>query len=86
MRLVTFQQNGRPRIGIQTEEGIIDLSIAAPDLPKDMLSFLQAGDTAMKEARALENASVHHSINDVHLLKTLSCAPPQDTHAYSPRS
>ena len=75
MRLVTFQQNGRSRIGIQTEEGIIDLSIAAPDLPTDMLSFLQAGEIAMKEAHAVENASVHHSINDVHLQCPITVPP-----------
>ena len=59
MRLVTFRQNDKTRIGIQTHEGIIDLSIAAPDLPTNMLSFLEAGTRAIHAAQSVENSNIH---------------------------
>ena len=75
MRLVTFRQNGKTRIGIQTHEGVIDLSIAAPGLPKNMLSFLQAGTSAMKVAESVENSDIHHSIDDVRLQCPITIPP-----------
>lgn len=48
MHLVTFEQNGRTRIGVLVENGatILDLSQAAPALPTDMKSLLAAGESA----------------------------------------
>lgn len=51
MKLATFTHDGRTRIGVVTDAGIIDLSTAAPDLPTDMRSFLTAGAAAMTTAR-----------------------------------
>ena len=51
MKLATFTHDGRTRIGVVTDAGIIDLSTAAPDLPTDMRSFLAAGAAAMTTAR-----------------------------------
>jgi 2-keto-4-pentenoate hydratase/2-oxohepta-3-ene-1,7-dioic acid hydratase in catechol pathway len=52
MKLVTFTQRGRTRIGILDEqaEEIIDLSIAAPKVPTDMTAFVAAGDRALNAA------------------------------------
>ena len=75
MRLVTFRQNGKTRIGIQKHEGVIDLSIAAPSLPKNMLSFLQAGTSAMKVAQAVENSNIHFSMADVRLQCPITIPP-----------
>lgn len=49
MHLVTFEQNGRTRIGVLVEDGaaILDLSQAAPALPTDMKSLLAAGESAL---------------------------------------
>lgn len=51
MKLVSFSDQSGTRIGVATDTGIIDLSVAAPALPKDMKALLQAGDSAMEEAR-----------------------------------
>ncbi len=75
MRLVTFRQNGKMRIGIQKHEGVIDLSIAAPSLPKNMLSFLQAGTSAMKVVQAVENSNIHFSMDDVRLQCPITIPP-----------
>lgn len=57
MKLVTFTQNGKTRIGKVIGDRVIDLTIAAPSLPQDMLSFLRLGDSAMTIAREANDAS-----------------------------
>jgi len=51
MKLATFTHKGATRIGAVTDAGIVDFSAAAPELPKDMIAFLAAGDEAMARAR-----------------------------------
>jgi 2-keto-4-pentenoate hydratase/2-oxohepta-3-ene-1,7-dioic acid hydratase in catechol pathway len=52
MRLVTFKKGKGSQIGVRTEAGIVDLSIAAKDLPRDMIGLLSAGKSAMRKAAA----------------------------------
>ncbi len=54
MRIVSFNHEGENRIGYKAGENIVDLSIAAPELPKELLGLLEAGPDAM--ARASEAA------------------------------
>jgi len=58
MKLVTFTHAGTTRIGIAIGDDVVDLTAAAPDLPRDMLAFLEAGDDAM--------AAAHAAIGDEH--------------------
>ena len=51
MRLLAFDKSGRPTIGVRRDREIVDLSIAAPDLPRDMPGFLAAGAAAMEAVR-----------------------------------
>jgi 2-keto-4-pentenoate hydratase/2-oxohepta-3-ene-1,7-dioic acid hydratase in catechol pathway len=51
MRLVTFTHSGATRIGIFYWDDVVDLSVAAPDLPRDMVGFLAAGAPAIDAAR-----------------------------------
>ena len=51
MKLVTFTAEGTTRIGIADDGGILDLAAAAPELPRDMRSFLAAGPPAWQRAR-----------------------------------
>jgi 2-keto-4-pentenoate hydratase/2-oxohepta-3-ene-1,7-dioic acid hydratase in catechol pathway len=53
MRLVTFSEQGRTRIGIQLDTGILDLSRVSPYIPGNMIDFLALGGSALFEA---ENA------------------------------
>lgn len=57
MKLATFTESGQTRIGVVVGEQVIDLSKAAPGLPTDMLSFLEAGDAAMKTAAEAQSKS-----------------------------
>lgn len=65
MRLITFTQDGSTRIGRLNGEEITDLSQSNPELPTDMVAFLEAGDAAMDAARAA--AGKHYVLSDVKL-------------------
>jgi 2-keto-4-pentenoate hydratase/2-oxohepta-3-ene-1,7-dioic acid hydratase in catechol pathway len=56
MKLATFTHDGRTRIGLVKEGGVIDLSNTS--LPTDMRSFLTAGEPAWQEARDLDSSAV----------------------------
>jgi acylpyruvate hydrolase len=61
MKLVTMNYRGATRLGALIARGaqnyILDLNRAQPDLPADMLQFLQAGDAALAAAqRAVASA------------------------------
>ncbi len=51
MRLATFTEGGTTRIGVIVDDAIIDLSAAAPALPREMTAFLAAGASALAAAR-----------------------------------
>ncbi|KCZ87915.1 fumarylacetoacetate hydrolase family protein [Hyphomonas johnsonii] len=59
MKLATFIHHDVQRIGIVVHDGLIDLSAAAPELPRDMIGFLEAGDAAMARARAISKKPDH---------------------------
>lgn len=46
MRLVTFDQNGAARLGVCVGNSVVDLSVAAPDLPRDLVALIRAGKDA----------------------------------------
>ena len=52
MRLVTFSREGNSRIGCSINGQLIDLSIAAPALPKDLVSLLEMGPEGLQQAEA----------------------------------
>ncbi len=58
MKLATFTHQGRTRIGVVQDAGIIDLSVAAPSLPVEMRAFLEAGEAAMTAARAAKGSAI----------------------------
>lgn len=51
MKLATFTHQGSTRIGLVDDGDVVDLAAAAPDLPRDMLTLLEAGDAALVRAR-----------------------------------
>ncbi len=52
MRLVSYERNDQRSIGALTTAGIIDFPIASGgELPADMLTFLQQGETALVRAK-----------------------------------
>jgi 2-keto-4-pentenoate hydratase/2-oxohepta-3-ene-1,7-dioic acid hydratase in catechol pathway len=68
MKLATFSRNGRRTVGVVIDDAIVDLSVAAPDLPTEMLGLLEAGPTAMAAAReAAGRADARVPLADVEL-------------------
>jgi 2-keto-4-pentenoate hydratase/2-oxohepta-3-ene-1,7-dioic acid hydratase in catechol pathway len=58
MKLATFTHDGSTRVGIVDGDRVVDLSAAAPDLPREMRAFLEAGREAMERAREAVDAGV----------------------------
>ncbi len=52
MKLATFTHNGSTRIGVVDGDEVVDLAAAAPDLPREMVGFLEAGPEALSAAQA----------------------------------
>jgi 2-keto-4-pentenoate hydratase/2-oxohepta-3-ene-1,7-dioic acid hydratase in catechol pathway len=68
MKLVTFTHNGSTRIGVFVGDAIVDLSVAAPDLPREMCAFLAAGAPTLDAARqAAGSASARVALKDIRL-------------------
>ncbi|MDX1649630.1 MAG: fumarylacetoacetate hydrolase family protein, partial [Myxococcota bacterium] len=58
MKLATFTESGRTRVGVVLGDRIADLAVAAPGLPGDLLALLEAGPAALAEAeRAARDAT-----------------------------
>jgi 2-keto-4-pentenoate hydratase/2-oxohepta-3-ene-1,7-dioic acid hydratase in catechol pathway len=51
MKLATFTHEGSTRIGLVDEGGVLDLSRAAPALPREMSAFLAAGPRSLAAAQ-----------------------------------
>ena len=48
MKLATFSQDGVTCIGLVMDDRMINLSVADPDLPTDMIALLEVGDGVKK--------------------------------------
>ena len=58
MRLVTCDRNGAARLGVCVGDSVVDLSKAAPDLPRDLVALIRAGKDAFAAAeRAAKGTS-----------------------------
>jgi 2-keto-4-pentenoate hydratase/2-oxohepta-3-ene-1,7-dioic acid hydratase in catechol pathway len=66
MRLLTFTDGAGTRIGAMKDDAIVDLSVAAPDLPREMVAFLERGEAALQRARdVLARASATIELSNV---------------------
>ena len=72
MRFVTFQTEGRPRVGVEADGRVIDVGSLNDALPSDMLSLIRAGDDALSTVRrALDgntSRATSHALDAVRLL------------------
>ncbi len=75
MKLATFTQDDVTRIGVVDGDAIVDLAAAAPDLPRDMLGFLEAGSKALHAARAALDGGPRLPLADVHLEAPIARPP-----------
>ena len=52
MKLCTFFHAGAARVGVVIDNAVVDLSLAAPELPREMVALLGAGPSALARATA----------------------------------
>lgn len=52
MRLMSFAKDGTNRVGCPAGDKIVDLSVAAPELPTDIVSLLATGPEALQQVVA----------------------------------
>lgn len=52
MRILAFDKNGHSTLGVRRDQTVIDLSVAAPDLPGELVDFIKAGPEAIAAASA----------------------------------
>jgi acylpyruvate hydrolase len=71
MRLVTFQGQSGPAIGVRLGDKVIDLSKAAPDLPRDMIGLLEGGESSLAKAKAAANNATDDAKVDMSSVKLL---------------
>lgn len=73
MRLVNFSIAGEARLGVRRGDVVVDLSIAAPALPRDLGAFLAAGPDALAAAGQAVAGAPRHA---VHGWEGLDFLPP----------
>ena len=71
MRLVTFQGQSGPAIGVRLGDKVIDLSKAGPDLPGDMIGLLEGGESSLAKAKAAANNAADDAKVDMSSVKLL---------------
>ena len=76
MRLITFLKDGLPSLGgrLKRNDDYVDLSRAAPSLPRDLAVLLRRGDALVAAEAAIRGApqALHFAADDVTLLPPLA--------------
>jgi 2-keto-4-pentenoate hydratase/2-oxohepta-3-ene-1,7-dioic acid hydratase in catechol pathway len=75
MKLATFTHGGSTRIGVADGDEMVDLSASVPNLPREMVAFLEAGPDAMEAARAAVSNGTRIALVDVHLEAPITRPP-----------
>lgn len=52
MRILAFAKGGKPALGVRTDDGVVDLSVAAPRLGADLAALLKARALGLVKAAA----------------------------------
>ncbi|GLU45198.1 fumarylacetoacetate hydrolase family protein [Allomuricauda sp. NBRC 101325] len=72
MKLVTFKNyKGEQRIGWLTTDKVVDMNLADPSLPTDMLSFIDNHEAYFKTIESLGRVEPHYTLSEVELLAPL---------------
>jgi 2-keto-4-pentenoate hydratase/2-oxohepta-3-ene-1,7-dioic acid hydratase in catechol pathway len=75
MKLATFTHDDETRIGLVLGDEVADLARARPDLPSDMLAFLEAGPSAMSAAASAIDTAPRIPLADVRLQAPIARPP-----------
>ena len=75
MKLATFTHDNSTRIGVVDGDRVVDLAAAAPELPREMVAFLEAGPEALAAANAALAAGPRLALADVRLEAPIARPP-----------
>jgi 2-keto-4-pentenoate hydratase/2-oxohepta-3-ene-1,7-dioic acid hydratase in catechol pathway len=78
VKLATFDEGGRRRIGVVEGDEVVDLAACAPELPLEMKAFLAAGDAALARAAAAADGGKGR----IPLVQVALQAPVQDPQKF----
>ena len=74
MRILAFEKDGGSVLGVRQDDTVVDLSVAAPDLPTELVELIAMGDKGLEAARkAADGAaqSARRPLSDiVHVIPT----------------
>lgn len=62
MRLLAFQNNGEQRIGVLHGDQVVDLSIAAPGSPGELVEIIEGGDDCLKMIKKAQESANPESL------------------------
>jgi 2-keto-4-pentenoate hydratase/2-oxohepta-3-ene-1,7-dioic acid hydratase in catechol pathway len=75
MRLLSFERNGTATTGVRMGDEVVDLSVAAPDLPRDIRSLLALGPEALpgvEKAAAGAGAEARYPVEGLRYLTPIA--------------
>ncbi len=75
MKLATFSHAGTTRIGVVDGDEVVDLAAAAPELPREMVAFLEAGREALAVAQAAVGTGARLPLAEVRLEAPIARPP-----------
>ena len=78
MRLLSFDLNGAPTAGVRLGDEVIDLGVAAPDLPRDLRGLLGGGPLAGGAADRAAAAAPGHARHPLESVRHLVPIPRPD--------
>lgn len=73
MRIVNFDKNGTPTLGVRVGRKLVDLSVAAPELPRELKGLLAGGQRALDNALAAAKKAGKDAVVDE---KKITYLPP----------
>lgn len=73
MRFVNFLEKDGAHLGVRVGDKVVDLSVAAPQLPRELGDLFAAGEPALAAARSAATAAPAGSVRD---FATLHLLPP----------
>ena len=71
MRIVNFDKNGTPALAVRVGRKLVDLSVAAPELPRELKGLLAGGQRALDNAAAAAKAAGKEATVDEKKIKYL---------------
>ncbi|CAN5140269.1 hypothetical protein BH10PSE2_BH10PSE2_05460 [soil metagenome] len=78
MRLLSFDVEGVATVGVRIGEEVVDLSVAAPRLPRDIRSLLAAGPEAMAAAESAVASADSRARRPLETIRHLTPIPRPD--------